>query len=132
MGTNGSSGRGAPPQSILHRFTREKEAERSLTWQMSPERRNLFPGETINSSLQWLSEGLRASGGPAGEKCGENLPLVFRVSGGSGFQKWSAYCLRIEKEKKNTRRVPHTPQVRQPITSTRMREWIPAAMARSR
>lgn len=122
----------SPPQSILHRCTREKEAERSLTWQMSPERRNLVPGETINSSLQWLSEGLRASGGPAGEKCGGNLPLVFRVSGGSGFQKWSAYCLRIEKEKKNTRRVPHTPQVRQPITSTRMREWIPAATARSR
>lgn len=71
-------------KSILHRCTRQKKEESSLTWQMSPERRNLVPGETINSSLQWLSEGLRASAGPAGEKCGQHLLFVFGVSGGSG------------------------------------------------
>lgn len=51
---------------------------------MSPERRNLVPGETINSSLQWLSEGLRTSGGPAAG-VGEIFPFVFRDSGPSGW-----------------------------------------------
>lgn len=35
---------------------------------MSPERRDLVLGETINSSLQWLCEGPRASRGPSGEE----------------------------------------------------------------
>lgn len=75
------------------------------------------------------------------------MPFVFRVSGGSGVtvlvflhslqtdinvsKIGQRHCLYRGKEKKNTRRVPHAPQVRHPITSTRMREWIPAAMARS-
>lgn len=66
----------APP-SILHRCTTEKEEEEESTWQMSPERRNLVPGETINSSLQWLSEGLRTSGGPAAQRWWGELPFRF-------------------------------------------------------
>lgn len=43
--------------------SRGGEEERRLTWymKMSPERRDLVPVETINSSLQWLPEGPRAS-----------------------------------------------------------------------
>lgn len=41
------------------RQRRMEEDERRLTrcMKMSPERRDLVPGETINSSLQWLCEG---------------------------------------------------------------------------
>lgn len=100
-----------------NRCTREEEEEESgLTWQTSPERRNLDPGETINSSLQWSSEGLRASGAPAGHKCGEMFPFVFRVSGASGedgsHRHWKLFanlsnvgqrhCLRRAIEKKKT------------------------------
>lgn len=84
-GPMGAEEEEAPP-SILHRCTREKEEEEESTWQMSPERRNLVPGETINSSLQWLREGLRTSGGPAAERgVGESFPFVFRDSGRSGW-----------------------------------------------
>lgn len=60
-------------ESILHRCTSEEEkaeGERRLTWymKMSPERRDLVPVETINSSLQWLPEGPRASRVPSGEE----------------------------------------------------------------
>lgn len=49
---------------------RKQEEERRLTWymKMSPERRDLVPVETINSSLQWLLEGPRASRAPSGEE----------------------------------------------------------------
>lgn len=55
-------------ESILHRCISEEkkgEEERRLTWymKMSPERRDLVPVETINSSLQWPSGG---SPGPEG------------------------------------------------------------------
>lgn len=35
---------------------------------MSPERRDLVPVATINSSLQWLPEGPRARRAPSGEE----------------------------------------------------------------
>ncbi len=39
---------------------------------MSSDRRDLVPVETINSSLQWLLEGPRASRAPSGE--GRGVP----------------------------------------------------------
>lgn len=66
----GEAPRGA--ESILDRCTGEEkgEDERRLRccMKMSPERRDLVLGETINSSLQWLCEGPRASRGPSGEE----------------------------------------------------------------
>lgn len=57
----------------MYKARRRKERRRGrLTWymKMSPERRDLVPEETINSSLQWLCEGPRASRGPSGEEAG--------------------------------------------------------------
>lgn len=55
---------------MYERGGERREEERRRTWYMklSPERRDLVPVETINSSLQWLPEGPRASRAAPGEE----------------------------------------------------------------